>query len=85
VMGLEPTASSVTGKRSNQLSYTRMVSMGGIEPPSRAYESLVLTIELHRPYASIRQNTIVQIIAFWKIKRIILACLARDWSVQTSK
>lgn len=24
------------------------MSMGGIEPPSRAYESLVLTIELHR-------------------------------------
>ena len=32
-----------------------MVSMGGIEPPSRAYESLVLTIELHR-----RENTIIR-------------------------
>ncbi len=32
--------------------------MGGIEPPSRAYESLVLTIELHRLFEPrVKNNT----------------------------
>ena len=36
VTGLEPAASGVTGRRSNQLSYTpsRMVGDDGIEPPT---------------------------------------------------
>ena len=27
---------------------TKLVPRGGVEPPSRVYESLVLTVELHR-------------------------------------
>ncbi len=60
--GLEPATSRVTGECSNQIelrphcveSYqskankTTLVSMGGVEPPFEAYESSVLTIELHR-------------------------------------
>lgn len=54
--GLEPAASAVTGRRSNQLSYSRKPVICGLSKSARSNAPIVTLLEIRKGLARVKSN-----------------------------